>query len=140
MPLDTEGSLRKWMRIEYRNINAGTVTRKRKLADLLREDAPSCKTKDGSSYRFDREVLVDFANSLTEDEKDNLRLPITLTFNTKLPDHCYIADELTSRILRRLETFGSAYQYKDDRMWLPASLGIHLTRKYGTIIQRFFLP
>lgn len=140
MPLDTEGSLRKWMQIEYRNINAGTVTKKRKLADLLQEDIPSCKAKDGSSYRFDREVLVDFATSLTADEKGSLRLPITLTFNTKLPDHCYIGDELASRILRRLENFGPAYQYKDDRMWLPASLGLHLARKYGAIIQRFFLP
>lgn len=128
------------MQIEYRNINAGIVTRKRNLADLLREDAPSCETKDGSSYRFDRELLVDLASSLTDDEKESLRLPITLTFNTKLPDHCYIADELASRILRRLENFGPAYQYEDDRMWLPASLGLELTRKYGTIIQRFFLP
>ena len=33
MPLDTEGSLRKLMEIEYRNINAGMVTRGRKLKD-----------------------------------------------------------------------------------------------------------
>lgn len=140
MPLDSEGSLRRWMQIEYRNINAGTVTRRRKLADLLREDVPSCEAKDGSSYRFNRKALVDFATSLTDDEKERLRLPITLTFNTKLADHCYIADELASRILRKLENFGPAYQYEDGRMWLPASLGLHLTRKYGTIIQRFFLP
>ena len=42
MPLDTEGPLRKLMGIEYCNINAVTVTRSRKLKDLLQEDAPAC--------------------------------------------------------------------------------------------------
>lgn len=86
MPLDTEGSLRKLMEIEYRNINAGMVTRSRKLKDLLREDAPACTAKDGSPYRFDKRRLHIFADELTEDEKENLRLPITLTFNVRLSD------------------------------------------------------
>ncbi|MFQ6128048.1 MAG: DUF61 family protein [Thermoplasmata archaeon] len=140
MPLDTEGSLKKLMQIEYRNINAGIVTRRRKLRDLLQEDDPSCKARDGSSYRFDREYLNEFANLLTEEERGSLRLPITLTFDVKLPDHCYITDELASTILRRLENFGPAYQYQEGKMWMPASIGLHLIRKYGHIIQRLFLP
>lgn len=61
------------MGIEYRNINAIMVTRGRKLKDLLQEDTP-------------------------------------------------------------------AYKYRDGRMWMPASLGMHLIRKHGRIIQRSFLP
>ena len=140
MPLDTEGSLRKLMEIEYRNINAGMVTRGRKLKDLLREDTPACTAKGGSPYRFDKQRLHDFADKLTEDEKENLRLPITLTFNVRLSDSCYITDETASAVLRRLEGFGPAYKYRNGKMWMPASLGMHLIRKYGRMIQRFFLP
>ncbi|MFQ5909197.1 MAG: DUF61 family protein [Thermoplasmata archaeon] len=128
------------MQIEYRNINAGIVLRKRKLKDLIEEDVPVCEAKNGSSYRFNREGLLEFVNPLTEDEKENLELPITLTFNVKLPDYCYITDELASTILRRLHDFGIAYQYKDGKMWMPASIGLHLLRRYGRIIQRLFLP
>jgi len=138
MPLDTEGPLRKLMEIEYRNIDAVMVTRGRKLKDLLQEDTPTCTAKDSSPYRFDKQRLHDLADKLTEKEK--LRLPITLTFNVKLSDYCYITDETASAVLRRLEDFGPAYKYRDGRMWMPASLGMHLIRKYGRIIQRFFLP
>jgi uncharacterized protein (UPF0216 family) len=140
MPLDTEGSLRKLMEIEYRNINAGMVPRGRKLKDLLREDAPACTAKDGSSYRFDKRNLHDFAEKLTEDEREKLMLPMTLTFTLSLSDSCYLTDETASAVLRRLEGFGSAYRCRDGKMWMPASLGMHLIRKYGRIIQRFLLP
>ncbi|MEE8182986.1 MAG: hypothetical protein V3T94_02420 [Thermoplasmata archaeon] len=47
MPLDTEGPLRKLMEIEYRNINAVMVTRGRQLKNLLQEDTPAYKHRDG---------------------------------------------------------------------------------------------
>ncbi|MFQ6106955.1 MAG: DUF61 family protein [Thermoplasmata archaeon] len=140
MPLDTLGSLKKLMEIEYRNINAGIVTKKRRLIDLFQDEIPACEAMDGSPYRFDREGLHDFAKQLTEEEMESLKLPITLTFSVRLSDYCYITDDHASVILRRLEGFGRAYQYKDGKMWLPTSVGFHLLRKYGRIIQRFFLP
>lgn len=140
MPLDTEGPLRKLMEIEYRNINAVMVIRGRKLKDLLQEDTPACTAKDGSPYRFDKQRPHNLTDKLIENEKEKLRLPITLTFNVKLSDYCNITDETASAVLRRLEDFGPAYKYRDGRMWMLASLGMHLTRKHGRIIQRFLLP
>ena len=77
---------------------------------------------------------------MIENEKENIRLPITLIFNVKLSDYCCFTDETASAVLRRLEDFGPAYKYRDSRMWMPASLGMHLIRKHGRMIQRFFLP
>jgi uncharacterized protein (UPF0216 family) len=140
MPLGSEGPLKKLMEMEFRNINAGFVARGRYLNDLLDEDAPSCKAKDGSEYRFERQGLSGFADELTDDERESLRLPITLTFQMGLSDFCYIADETASMVLRRLEDFGPAYKYRQGRMLMPASLGLSLIRKYGRLIQRLFLP
>jgi uncharacterized protein (UPF0216 family) len=119
MPLDTEGPLRK-------------------LMDLLQEDTPACTVKDGSPYRFDKQRPQNLADKLIEKEK--LRLPITLTFNVGLSDYCCFTDETASAVLRRLEDFGPAYKHRDGRMWMPASLGMHIIRKQGRIIQRSFLP
>ena len=43
-------------------------------------------------------------------------------------------------MLRRLESFGPAYNFKDGKMWIPASIGLDILRRYGLIIQRLFLP
>jgi uncharacterized protein (UPF0216 family) len=104
------------------------------------EDAPACIAKDGSVYRFDRQVLSDFSDKLTDDEREQLRLPITLTFQMELSDSCYVTDRTASAVLSRLEDFGPAYKYRDGRMLMPASLGVSLVRKYGRMIQRLFLP
>ena len=136
----SEGPLKKLLEMEYRNINQGLVTKPRYLRDLLKEDAPACTAKDGSSYRFDSSDLHGFASRLTDEEKESLRLPITMTFQTDLPDSCYVSDSVASAILSRLEDFGPAYRYRDGRMLMPASLGLSLIRKYGRLIQRLFLP
>lgn len=128
------------MELEYHSINAGIVTRTKRLRDLLEGEVPSCRARDDSAYRFDKQALHDFAGRLTEEEVMNLRLHITLSFSMGVPDHCYISDGVASEVLRRLENFGPAYRFKNGKMWMPASVGLDLLRRYGRIIQRLFLP
>lgn len=123
-----------------RGLHTGLVVRRRSLRDLLEQERPTCLTKEGEEYEFDRGVLLRFAAVTNDEEREKLRLPITLYFETGAGDHCRVDDELASKVLRRLEGFGRAYPFRDGRMWLPYSIGVELTMKYPTAFQRLLLP
>jgi len=127
----------KWTEFELKRINRGVVARKKTLSALLKEVKPQCTTRDGEPYVFDPEILARFEAVVREGE--DLQLPITLYFSTAAKDSGYISDETAAKILRRLEDFGEAYQYRGGKMWLPNSLAYTLLMKYPTAIQGLFL-
>ena len=42
-------------------------------------------------------------------------------------------------MLRRLESFGPAFPFRDGRMHLPLSLGVDLVSRYRGALQQVFL-
>lgn len=128
-----------WMRWEYDRLNAGVVARTRSLRALLEEPRPRVQARDGTDVEFDRSALEAMAAVCTEDERGQLRLPVTVRFPADVEDSAYLTDELASAILRRIEGWGEAYPYRDGRMWLPRSLAVDLILRYGGTIQRLFL-
>ncbi len=135
--MTTPGGIDKWMRFELTRINKGIVTRKKKLSILLNEEKPQCTTKEGDTYEFDRIILVQIASVLEKGQ--DLQLPITLHFSSRMKDHCYIDDETAATMIRKLEELGEAYRYRDGKMWLPNSLAYTLMQKYRTMFQGLFL-
>jgi len=133
------GFMDRWMERESQNLNAGLVTAKRTLADLLREHRPSCRSRDGGEWPIDRGALERLAAACGPGEAEALRLPIALHFPSDLEDACYVSDALAGEILRRAESFGPAYPFRDGRMHLPASLGVDLVSRYKGAIQQVFL-
>ena len=133
------GSIDRWMERESRNLNAGLVTAKKSLAALLREERPSCRTREGDEWPFDRGVLERLSAAAGAGEADALRLPIALHFASDLENECYVADEIAAAVLRRAEGFGPAFPFREGRMVLPASLGVDLVSRYGGAIQQVFL-
>ena len=133
------GSVDRWMERESRNLNAGLVTARKRLADLLRETTPMCRTRDGTEWPIDREALARMAAACRPGETEDLRLPIALHFSSDLEDACYITDALAGEVLRRAERFGLAYPFRDGRMHLHASLGVDLVSRYKGAIQHVFL-
>ena len=131
------GGFDKWVDFELKRINRGLVARRKKLSSLLKEENPRCETKDGEAHDFDREELLLISSVLEKGE--DLLLPMMLRFSTEARDSCYIDDETAAAVLRRLEKFGEAYQYREGKMWLPNSLAYTLTRKYRSAIQAMFL-
>lgn len=128
------------MALEMRGLAHGLVTRRKSLAELLQEERPGCRTKEGDDYLFEVEVLRRFAAVTSPEEQAQLRLPITLTFHAEMGDQCCLDDETAAEALRRLEHFGKAYPFRDDRMWLPYALGLELLMKYPTAFQRMLVP
>ena len=133
------GSVDRWMERESRNLNAGLVTARKRLADLLRETTPMCRTRDGTEWPIDREALARMAAACRPGEAEDLRLPIALHFSSELEDACYITDALAAEVLRRLESFGPAFPFREGRMVLPASLGVDLVSRFKGAIQQVFL-
>ncbi len=133
------GFVDRWTEREARTLNADLVTARRSLPDLLSEAAPACVTRGGDPWPIDRAVLERIASRCDPGEAERLRLPIRLHFSGELEDACYLTDPVAGQVLRRLESFGPAFPFRDGRMHLPLSLGVDLISRYRGAIQHVFL-
>ncbi len=134
----TPGGIDRWISFELGRLNAGLVVEKRSLASLRSEPRPACRTREGDEHVVDRAALDRLAGVLSREEQANLRLPITLFVTGDLEDSAYLADELAAKALRALEKFGSAFPYREGRMYLPHSLAADLVRRSGGTAQLAF--
>ena len=136
---DRPGTMDRWVSHEYASLNASLVTTKKSLAALLREAEPTCTTRGGDVWPIDRTALERLETACRPGEADLLRLPVSLHFSTDLEDACYLTDPVAGEVLRRAESFGPAFPFRDGRMHLPLSLGVDLISRYKGAIQQVFL-
>lgn len=122
--------------LEMGKLHQGLVIRRRTLQDLLEDEEPRCVTREGEDHVFDREVLEKLAAVTSMEERGKLRLPLTLQFHADLQNQASLDDQLAAEVLRRLERFGKAYQFRKGRMWIPYSLAMQLLMNYPTVFQR----
>ncbi|MFA5897072.1 MAG: DUF61 family protein [Thermoplasmata archaeon] len=134
----TPGGIDRWISFELGRLNAGLVVEKKSLAALRSESRPACRTREGGEHVFDRAALDRLAAVLSLEEQASLRLPITLFVAGDLEDSAYLAEELAAKALRALENFGTAFPYRDGRMYLPHSLAVDLVRHSGGTVQLAF--
>jgi uncharacterized protein (UPF0216 family) len=135
-----DGRSRKWMELELRRLHGGLVVKRRRLAELLKEERPACETRDGDKHLFDRSVLERLASVLTPEEQRRLRLPITIHFSMEMKDQCHLDSELGARAFKVLEGIEKAYPYRNGKMWIPHSLAMDWMRRYPTVFQATFIP
>ena len=134
----TPGGIDRWISFELGRLNAGLVVEKKSLAALRSESRPACRTREGGEHVFDRAALDLLAAVLSLEEQASLRLPITLFVAGDLEDSAYLAEELAAKALQALENFGTAFPYRDGRMYLPHSLAVDLVRHSGGTVQLAF--
>lgn len=128
-------SLDRWIALEMGRINVGLIVEKKSLARLRKEDPPTLRTRDGQEVVVERGALERLARGLASDEAELLRLPITLFVSGDFEDSAYLTDELASKALRSQEAFGSAFPFREGRMFLPHSLAVDLVRRSGGTVQ-----
>ncbi len=133
------GFIERWTEREGRTLNADLVTAKKSLAALLREAVPACVTRSGNPWPIDREVLERIAARCSPAETEELRLPIWLHVSSELGDTCYLTDPVAGEVLRRVESFGPAFPFREGRMHIPLSLGIDLASRDRGAVQQVFL-
>jgi uncharacterized protein (UPF0216 family) len=131
------GAFDRWIAHEVGGLNANLVVEKRRLADLLREAEPACRTREGNLHTFEPEALARFAAVLTADEAAALRLPLTLLVRGD-SDDARLTDEIGAKALRAVEKFDRAFEYREGRMALPYSLAIDLVQRHGGVLQLAF--
>ena len=136
---DRPGAMERWVAHEYASVNSSLVTKKKSLALLLQEADPSCATRDGDAWPFGRAALDRLSAACRPGDAEALRLPISLHFSPDLPDECYLTDPIAADVLRKAESFGPAFPFREGRMHLPASLGVDLISRYKGAIQQVFL-
>lgn len=134
------GVLKKWVEHEMTSVHKGLVTRRRSLESLLKMDKPHCISREGHKHHFDKEILNRLADSIPEERRSELKLPITLNFSLKVENECYISEEVAAKAIRKMEGYEKVYRYRDGKMWLPNSIGLELIRGYKGAIQPLFLP
>jgi len=128
-----------WMRWEFDKLNAGVVIHPRPLRALLEDRGARLETRDGSPYEVERAALERLAAACAPEERERLRLPVTLHFSADVADSAYVLDGLAAEVLRRIEGWGPAYPFRDGKMWLPQSLAVDLLLRYGGALQRLML-
>jgi uncharacterized protein (UPF0216 family) len=137
-PVASPGTIDRWISLELGRINAGLVVERKSLARLRAETQPACTTREGEPHPFDRAALDRLAAVVTAAEAEALRLPITLFATGDLEDHVYLSEEIAARALRALEKYGSAFPFRDGRMYLPHSLAVDLVHRGGGTLQLVF--
>ena len=134
----TPGAIDRWMSLELGKLNAGLVVERRSLNELRKEPHPACRTREGTEHTFDPVALDRLARTVTAEEAKDLRLPITLFAGGDVVDSAYLSDELAARALHAQEGYGTAFPFRNGRMYLAHSLAVALVRRRGGTIQLAF--
>ncbi len=132
------GALDRWIALEIGRINAGLVVERKSLAALLAEPQAACRSREGEEHPFEPGALRRLAKGLTQEEREGLRLPITVFVTGDLEDAAYVAEELAAKALRTAEGYGAAFPFRGGRMYLPHSLAVDLVRHSGGTVQLAF--
>ncbi len=132
------GAWDRWIALELGRLNAGLVVERKTLDRLLAEPRPACRTREGDDHPFDPEALRRIAAHLTREEREGLRLPITVFVTGDLEDAAYVAEELAAKAIRATQGFGPAFPFRGGRMYLPHSLALDVVRHSGGTVQLAF--
>ncbi|MEM2206230.1 MAG: DUF61 family protein [Sulfolobales archaeon] len=131
---DFDDYLERYLTHELRIVNKYLPMKRKKLAELLKEEYPHVICSDGSLHMFRKEELEGILRLVSDEELNNLFLPIMLELRVDMNGTVALvrdryAASLISKILGITYEGGNLYLY-------PPQLS-ELRRKAGTLIQYF---
>lgn len=135
-----ESVITRWMGIEVARMNEGIVRDRKTLAVLLDEDEPSAFRKDGTMYRFNREVLGRLAGALPEELRLRLKLPVLFFQSPDVEGSCSCGDEPAFRALATLGEISSLRTMEKGKFWLSRPIAYAILGKYPTAFQIVIAP
>ncbi|KUG21136.1 MAG: DUF61 family protein [Methanomicrobiaceae archaeon] len=133
--ISDEAVLMKWMRLEMGRINEGIVGERKTLAELLAAEKPSARTKGGSEYLFDREVLRELGERLPAKMHPRLRLPVLFYLDTAITDSVFLADAAAVSALQILGELGKLRRMEKGKLWVSRPIAYAILQKYPTAVQ-----
>ena len=133
-----ENRFRKMISSQLKNLNEGMVSQKKSLKDLLKEDDPSVKTRDGNEHRFEEEHLLHIKEMIPLYKQDELKLPI-MVYNDPSLDQCYVKNRVEGEVLKNLIGMENK-TVKDSKTWFSKPLVAEKIREYDDIFQFVWTP
>jgi uncharacterized protein (UPF0216 family) len=127
--------MEKWIGHEYRNMNKSLVARQVVLSELLKKESPVARTRDGEDHYFDKISLEKLASVVPEKYHDRLKLPIFFFKNSKVPDSCYMIDDIAVDALKGSGDLNEMYRFREKKLWVGRPIAYEIANKYSTLIQ-----
>ena len=129
-----ESSLEKWFKFEMAKLNSGVVVKKKPLKELVKEERPKTKAKDGSLYYFNKEELLKLKTGLPENMA-SVMLPISFYISLDTRKNVYIAEKASLDLLKHLGEVPRDSELSDGRYWMSKVLVTDLMKRHPTIFQ-----
>lgn len=128
-----EGAFRRWVGFELDALNRGTVTKRRALADLLKDPRPQAPAR-GGAHAFDPVEVQRLAAALPTELRFALRVPIQVCLDSEVSDACYVQDAAAAEALVLL---GIALGRPDarGRRWFSRAMALRAVRDWPTCVQ-----
>lgn len=134
-----DGVMNRWFALEMGNLHKGLVTAGRPLADLVREEAPTARTRSGEPHRFDKDVLTRFHEALSPLDRRRLRVPITFHVDKDYAGDAVLQDEVAARLLHALGDLPPGRVVREGKLWMSHAQAQALARRYPSVFQFVFL-
>ncbi len=107
------------------------------LKELIEEDRPSIRNKDGSTHSFDKKELDKLASMISKEDYDKLRLPIYLEMNTSMERGTIkISGRLECAVINRILEIGRPEGADSMIIYYPHLM--KLRKEFSTTTQYMF--
>lgn len=127
--------MEKWLSLEYRKLNKNLVAKQVVLSELLKAESPVAKTRDGEDHNFDKSSLAQLAQRVPEKYHDKLKLPIFIFKDSRVPDSCYLIDDIAVEVLKLTGDINKLYQFRENKLWMGRPIAYEIANRYPTLIQ-----
>lgn len=122
---------------ELRSLSS-SLGRKKPLKDLLEMDNPQTETRGGGVHEFDEDELKKVADFLDFSEYRFTKLPIYLYVDLDL-DCYYVKGEMDAKVIKKLGEMGNGYQLKNNKLYVPKSIGRKIRLDHPSLVQFFWM-
>lgn len=123
---------------ELSRINLHLPRQRKSLAQLLKEEEPKVKLKDGSEHYFKRKELEFLASLLDEWEVDKLYIPIVLEITTTWHGYFKVRGALAVKVIEKLLGTYDILKEKNE-LTLPRYMLPKIRRKLPTTTTYAFI-
>ena len=129
-----ESAMKKWFRFEMGKINSGIVIEKKGLSELAKSDSPKTKTKDGSTYYFNSQVIKKLRMDLPENMQA-IKLPLSIYASLDVRGSVYIAENASLALLKYIKEVPQNAELSDGKYWIGKAIAMDIMKRYPTMIQ-----
>jgi len=133
-----ENRFKKLITSQLKTLNTGMVSQKKSLNNLLEDEKPSVKKRDGGKHYFEKDHLKKLEEIVPIHKKDEMKLPIVV-YNDPSLDRCYVKGKVEGEVVKKMIGLENKTIQK-DKTWFSKPLIADMIREYDDIFQFVWTP